>query len=55
MNDQRAMAAPLSVGITWLASESRKLLGLTADEGTSAAGASRRRSRHDGSSGSGSS
>jgi hypothetical protein len=55
MNDQREMAAPHSVGITWSTSESGKLLGLTTEEGTSAVGASKRRSRHGSSSGSGSS
>jgi hypothetical protein len=41
------MAVILSVGITWSASESNKLVDLTAGKGTIAGSRSRRRSRHD--------
>jgi hypothetical protein len=45
------MAVILSVGITWSASESDKVIDLMAGEGTIAGGRSRRRSHHDDSAG----
>jgi hypothetical protein len=52
MNDKRAMAASLFVGITWSASKSGKLHDLKADEGISDADRSWRTSRHDNAGGS---
>jgi hypothetical protein len=46
-NGHRVMAAPLSGGTAWSASEFGKLVDLTAGKGTIAGGRSRRRSRHD--------